>query len=421
MGEIKPFRAFRLNQDLGWEPYMFLSPLKDVVSEAQINRLRSLPNNTIHLTQPESVATAVDKLSKWRKENIIIQDPLPAYYPFYQQFSLFGSDKTYLRKGFFALVNVSEDNIIIHEGTLEATLADRTAMLETSKMHLIPVHGLYRDESFTLESLFDPYIDVSVMECFDEQGVKNRMGILQNFEQLRFITDFLKEKPIYLADGHHRLETARRLARKTADRHAQFILMYLTNMASDDLRILPTHRLVRLPQDWNEAAFLEKLRTYFDLLPFNKRSPIYEELKGHQAHFGLMLPSGSHILKLKDSFLNPDSIDLSLPNSVKRLDYTILHYFILQQALNIPYTEQSLRSEISYVKDYTQVVKMVRESTNYLAVIVNEVKMDDMLAVCDDGAKMPQKSTYFFPKVVTGFAFASIADDDYSTPFDTGF
>jgi uncharacterized protein (DUF1015 family) len=288
-------------------------------------------------------------------------------------------------------------------------------------MHLIPVHGLYRDESFSLEKIFDPYIDVPVMECFDEQGVKNRLSILQNYEQLRFITDFLKDKTIYLADGHHRLETARRLAKKLNDHHAQYILMYLTNMASDDLRILPTHRLVLLPENWDEAVFINRLQTYFDLLPFNKRSPIYEELKGHQAHFGLMLPTGSHILKLKNSFLNPNAIELSLPDSVKRLDYTILHYFILQQALDIPYAEQSLRAEISYVKDYTQVVKTVRESGKHMAVIVNEVQMDDMLAVCNDGAKMPQKSTYFFPKVVTGFAFASIADVDYTTPFDSGF
>lgn len=419
MLKVLPFRGYRINPSLGWEAYSYMSPLREIISEAQSERLRSFPNNSIHVASPLNVNLANQKLSGWLNNKFWIQDQIPSFYPCFQQFAFYSSPGIFIRKGFIAKILLNQKgkklNIIPHEGVTVASLKSRIDLLLKTKMNITPIHCLYEDSDFFVEEILDESLSNNLkLSAFDEQGVMNFYGLLDHTDRIEQITNFLQNKKLFLADGHHRLEAAQQTAEIVREDGAQYIMAYLSNISGNDLRILPTHRLVKKPDLFNEEHFIERLKEYFILKPFNKRTPMYDDLKplnskdnSESIKIGLMLKNQSHILTLKPEYSTFDTIKLNLPDSVKKLDYTILHYLVLDHIMGYPYFEQSKNQNIQYFKDYTSVVKMVQQSDEYIAFIVNEVSINDMIHVCNDGAIMPPKSTYFYPKMNTGYVFRS--------------
>jgi uncharacterized protein (DUF1015 family) len=145
------------------------------------------------------------------------------------------------------------------------------------------------------------------------------------------------------------------------------------------------------------------------------------EIEGSKYCYGLIHKSFQWILVLKPEFQNINKLNLNLPNSVKKLDYTLLHYYLIDQVLGLPYSEQSNSPQLSYSKEIETILESIDENENNLGVIVNEVKVEDMLKVCQSKALMPQKSTFFYPKVVTGFVFASIDENENQIAADLSF
>jgi uncharacterized protein (DUF1015 family) len=437
MPHIRPFRAWRYDDLACGEAAGNFSPLFDVVSPDQLEELYQSPCNSIHLSVPQTDDSALQKLQEWKSRGILRQDPLPGIYVYYQEFSLFGEDKKYVRKGFISLVRMQQPGqnsgteIIQHEGTLSASVAERTRLLEKTLLNTAPTHGLYEDPEFELEKIMDLYMEHPVYQYIDYQGVINKMAVIQDRRDILRFQSSLACKKVYLADGHHRLGSSIALRDKwltegkslPEDSFVHYHMMYLTNLCGDDLRILPIHRLFFLKDGTrNPNPILARLREYFEVedITFD-RTPIYNAVQSHHHAFGMVMGSLQFLLKLRAD-VDPVALnDLPLPSVIKELDYTILHYFVFDKCLGLSYEVQHASDAIKYLKDYGLAVKQAVTWPDRIAFITPGTQMDQMLRVCETGQLMPQKSTYFYPKVVCGMAFASIDDNENNSPFDFGF
>lgn len=437
MAIIRPFRAWRYNEEKVEDINKKFSPLFDVVSPEQLEALYEIPRNSIHISVPRSHEAVLGKLDEWKRDGIIQQDALPAIYIYYQRFRLFGETEEMVRKGFVCMIRVAEDSgsqgsdIVLHEDTISSSVKDRTALLEKTLLNTAPTHGLYEDEEFRLEPLMDSYMEKPRYEYVDYQGVVNQLAIVQDARDVKRFIDMMKEKKVYLADGHHRLASSVYLQQKSKeadldlppDSMRNYHLMYLTNLCSDDLRILPIHRVIHLSErTYNPNPILERLREFFLVKDITfERSPIYRQLSDSPKTFGMVLGSLQFRLELRPEIDPLEAIDLDLPAAVKELDYTILHYFIFDRVLGISYEDQHGRDDIEYIKDYGLAVKQAVNKRDRVAFITRDTSMEQMMRVCKSGALMPQKSTFFYPKVVCGLVFASIDDHENESTFDIGF
>lgn len=428
MAEIKPLRAWRYNHQITKNIEAITSPLFDVVSEKQRKVLYQNPYNSIHLSvprEPDAANRAAALLKQWKNEGIVEQDKLPGIYVYYQYFKLSGSDKEYCRKGFICNIRVHawEDNVILrHENTIPKSVNDRIDLLEKTQLNVSPTHGLYTDTTFELERYMDEAIRVPLYETEDYQGVRDVLGVIQNAHAIQRFLDVIRDKQIILADGHHRYEGSlvHMMQQKainpdhTGKEGYNFHFMYLTNTEADDLRILPTHRLVNGLENFSEEHILKKLEEDFTIKPVEDADTLNEIIVGKQWAFGLLFKENAYKVRLKPEALQ--TMRWHFPEVVKRLDLTVMHYFIIEKVLGISGKDQRKSENISFDRSFSDCLKKVLKDEAQLAIITNEVSIEDVKRVCHSGATMPQKSTYFYPKVICGFLFSSIQEDEFQSP-----
>ena len=428
MALIKPLRAWRYNNELGREIDKLTSPLFDVVTDKQRKALYHNPFNSIHLSVPlgpDAASRAVKLLDKWKKEGVIVQDKLPAIYVYYQYFKTSGSTKEYCRKGFICNIKVYDwdENVILrHENTIPASVNDRIELLEKTELNVSPTHGLYTDELHTLEPYLDEAISNPVYECEDYQGVRDVLGIIQDAHVIQKFIDLIAPKKIILADGHHRYEGSlhyQKKCKKENNEHSgnegyNFHLMYLTNTESDDLRILPTHRLIHGIQNFNAQLIEEKLKEDFEVREIEDGTTLNEIILGKRWAFGILFKDKSLKVKLKPQAIK--SMKWNFPREVKELDLTVLHYFIIEKILGIAGKDQRKSENILFDRSFTDCLSKVEKGEAQMAIITQDISIEEVKRICQSGFTMPQKSTYFYPKVICGFLFSSIKDDEFQSP-----
>ncbi len=425
MAEIKPLRAWRYNKALASNIEELTSPLFDVVSEKQRQALYRNPYNSIHLSVPLDGATrAAATLQQWKDEGSIVQDDLPGIYVYYQYFKLHGSSKEYCRKGFISNIRTYEwsDRVILrHENTIPKSVNDRVELLEKTLLHVSPTHGLYTDPTFELEGYMDDAITHPIYETEDYQGVRDVLAVIQDAAVVSRFIDHLKEKTIILADGHHRYESSLVLKQKMQAENKEdhgteayhFHLMFLSNTESDDVRILPTHRIIRNLPDFSEEKVLRKLAPCFTIKPVEDPDSIYDIILGKPWTFGLLFKENAYKVRLQPAaFLD---FHWPFPDEIKRLDLTVMHHYIIEKALGIPGKEQRQSEHIDFDRSFSDCLTKVMRGDCQMAIITQEVSIEEVKKVCASGFTMPQKSTYFYPKVICGFLFGSIREDEFRT------
>lgn len=426
MAEIKPFKALRYNAALAPDIESLTSPLFDVVSDKQRQTLYRNSLNSIHLSVPlgpDPAEAAAVTLDQWRRDGVLVPDPLPAIYVYYQFFTLAGSPRQYCRKGFICHIRTydwDEKVILRHENTIPQSVNDRIALLEKTRLHASPTHGLYSDPTFSLEKYMDEAIADPLYETEDYQGVRDVLGVIQDAEVVKQFIDLLADKTVILADGHHRYESSLVMKHRlttpssTGKEGFNYHLMFLSNMESDDLRILPTHRLIHGLPDFSEEKVLRKLAPYFTIKPIEDPDTLYDIILGKPWAFGLVFKDNSYKIRL-----NPDAFSdfhWPFPEEIKRLDLTVMHHFVIERALGIPGKEQRKSANIGFDRSLADCMAKVQKGEAQLAIITKDIAMDDVKRVCFSGYTMPQKSTYFYPKIICGFLFSSIREEDFATP-----
>ncbi|MBU6121851.1 DUF1015 domain-containing protein [Hymenobacter siberiensis] len=433
MAEIQPLRGWRYNAALSANIDAYVSPLFDVVSAKQREALYRNPLNSIHLSVPrgdDPTEAALLQLREWQASGVLRQDELPGIYAYYQYFQLPGSPRKYCRKGFICHIRAYDwdENVVLrHENTLPASVNDRAELLARTQFQTSATHGLYRDEDFELETYLDEAMRSPLLETEEDyQGARDVLAVIQDAAIIRRFQEVLAKREVILADGHHRYEgslayrQARELAadgRATGREPWNYHLMYLTNGAADDLRILPTHRLLLdLPAELNTGELLDRLAPYFTVLPTDDASDLPEIITGKQWAFGLYVDGQSFKIRLRPEVHG--QLDWDTTEEVKALDLTVLHFFVLEKVLGIVGPDaQRAWPGVAYVRNFTECLQRVDRGEARAAFIVNEVTMAEVEAVCHSGAVMPPKSTFFYPKTIGGFLFSSIADEEAGNAF----
>ncbi len=348
MAQIKPIRAWRYDASLSPRIGSLTSPLFDVVSEKQRAALYQEPYNSIYLSVPQGpqpAETASRLLSEWKQKGILKQDPLPGIYGYYQYFSLPGSNRIYCRKGFVCHIQAydwAEKVILRHENTIPHSVNDRTELLKKTLLHASPTHGLYHDPDFELEKYLDESMLQPIYETEDYQGVRDVLSVIQDYEVIRHFIAKLRDKQVILADGHHRYESSLiyRKAQMAANPEStgevpyNFHLMYLTNSASDDIVVLPTHRLLHSLPHWDAAELMQKLEPFFTIKTVEDAYALPDIIAGKGWAFGLLVKDGAYKIRLKPDVWS--TMTWHFPEVVKQLDLTVLHYFVLEKAAGIP-------------------------------------------------------------------------------------
>ena len=431
MAEIRPFRAWRYAPEFFRQPMDVLSPMYDGFDDAFFQQLYQQPHSSLHLAMPRDLGAAQAAGLQWRATGVLRQDPLPSFYPFFQTFSLFGHSTQQVRRGFLALVRISPegepDTLVPHEGVLPARVAQRAELLQQMQMQLTPTHGLYSDPYFRLEPLLAAYMEAPLMDATDFQGVRSQLSMAVHRKDLDRMREVLAPKKIYIADGHHRVAASRRLLRRALEQNPnlsahhpyRYHLMYLSNMRGHDLQILPIHRVLRMPAGHTHAQLATDLQLFFELTEHRSRQSLYEAIRDRAHTLGLVWQGRQLILSLRPELDPLELIEPRMPSSVKDLDYTLLHYLVLDKILGMPYEEQATQLDIRYVPQAQEAIRQA--SDTHAAFILNGVPMRSLLAVCNDEWLMPAKSTFFFPKLMNGLVFASLREADYQAPHEALF
>jgi uncharacterized protein (DUF1015 family) len=428
MAEILPLKVWRYHSRFKNNLDELTSPLFDVVSEKQRIALYENPYNSIHISVPLGVdppLRAKEVLEKWKSDKVIVQDQIPGIYVYYQYFRLPGQEQESCRKGFIAQIKAydwEEGMVLRHENTIVKAVSDRTDLLRSTKFQPSPTHGLYEDPNHILEAYMDAAIENPIYDLEDYQGVREVMALIQDAGIIREFLQTLKDKVIILADGHHRYQSAIDYRKEnteanpdhTGEEAYNFHMMYFTNALSRDLKILPTHRLF-FDLEITEEEILQKTAEYFIIKKLNDVEEIGELILQKKWAFGLVFKENAYKIRLIPEKIEDFGFDL--PEVAKEVDLMVLHYFFIEKVLEIPFEEQRLSDKIAYERNLNRCFSKVNSGSATCAVITKEVPMSQVLDVCKSGFTMPQKSTYFYPKALTGLLFGSINEKEFEFPY----
>ncbi len=413
MAQIKPFQAVVYNPKKVADMSKVVCPPYDVISPAdQESFLARHPNNFIRLILGKIYSSDSDKdnrytrskncFDQWLKEEILKRDSQPAIYFYLQEYVVQGEKKR--RLGFIALMRLEEEEskVFLHENTHSAPKEDRMELLKQVKANLSPIFVLYSDKERNIKTAYENILTKNPPEfdVTDDEKVRHKLWSVTDQEVINRLVSSLNDKNIFIADGHHRYEVAlnysklMRSQNKGTDPEAgyNYILSYFTNIDSKDLNILPFHRVIRnFPSDikfLEEQFRVEKIKTKYDLLVDLAKA-------GRSEHaFGLYQKDRIYLLRLKNERLL-DSLIAEGSKEYKRLDVTILKAVIFD-CLNIS------SKDIIYTKDAEEAFGLVDKKEAQASLLLNPVKIEQLRMVALNNERMPPKSTYFYPKVLSG-------------------
>jgi uncharacterized protein (DUF1015 family) len=438
MADVRPFRGLRFATSAAPDLGAVLSPPYDVIDADDDRRLRERhPYNVVRLElTTASVAggpegryeQAAETLRSWREQGILVREEAPAYYLHEATFPHAGGQAT--RHEIIAAVGLEpwERGVVLpHERTYPRAKADRLRLLAATETNLSPILVFFErggsregDNSDAVKAAWAWTARRSPdASGTDADGVGHRLWVLSEPALVEGLRAYFASRPLFIADGHHRYETALNYLEDRrqqaggdlpADHPARFVMMHLISDDDPGLMILPLHRVVRGVSPDDVAALVERLRGDFDVetLPLGSSDALTTALAalgargdGGQA-IGLVPSRGDRLLLVRRPAGAP--LPSTLPEdrdaSWRSLDVVLVDFTVVRPLL----AARSLHAEdaISYVRDADEVVATVRSGAADLAILVNPTRVEQVAAVARAGERMPEKSTYFFPKAPTG-------------------
>ena len=430
MAEAQPFRGLRYCPGAAANLADLLSPPYDVISpEAQRFLLQRHPANIVRLElsperpddtpQDNRYTRAAATLSRWLTEGIVAVDAEPSFYVYDQEF--FRGGRLLLRRALLARVRLEpwEKGVVRpHEHTMSAPKEDRLQLLRHCRTTLSPVFALYRDPDGRVRAAISRVDGAAPLaQALEPGGERHTLYGLSDDASVGAIRDLLSDRTLYVADGHHRYETAlayreeRRAAGWTGEEPENFAFMALTAAEDDGLVVLPIHRVVRLsaiPEDL--AARFEGPFAVEDLGPVHAGGPLRKALdrlseaggKGPAYVAVGPGPSRLRLLRPRDPAALAASLPPGTPPAWRSLDVAILQHAVLDGLLGIGAARLDRGDALEYTEDGADALEAVASGRAPLAFLVNATPVEQILAVADTGERMPQKSTFFYPKLATG-------------------
>lgn len=440
MPEIRAFRALRFDPQAVGDMNLVVCPPYDVIGPEQHERLLARhPANAVRLDLPEVVPgeepeeryrRAARTLAEWRKDGTLHKDPSPSIYVYEQTYKVPGSDQTRIQRGFFGRLRLERfgpgSGVLPHERTLSGPKEDRYKLMRATAVNTSPIIGVYADPGGASgAALATIAAGVTDADVTDDDGVRHRLWAAKVDDRVggavRQLLEAAGRDPITIADGHHRYETAlryrdERRANNTreSDPPFDFVLMLFLEITGQRLTVLPTHRVVRSLGEEAVAALLEQAGSLFDVQPVADREDLaaafasVDVAPGGKGRFGLWTKLGGAVLHARR-----DAFEPYLPEggeALRRLDVTLLQV-ALDRLCGID-TAAITAGRLAYTKSVAEALDWVDagHSGADAAFMLDPTPVAAIAAVAADGDVMPQKSTYFYPKALTGLIINPIED-----------
>ncbi|MBI2149242.1 MAG: DUF1015 domain-containing protein [Acidobacteria bacterium] len=413
MAKIYPFRSLRYALDKAPIEKVVTQPYDKISEEMQERYYASHPNNIVRIVlgkrTPEDSATnnvytrAASYLREWRAGGVLEQLPSAGFFVYFQQFTVPNEAATRVRKGFVAVGRLEDYRnkvVFPHERTLTGPKKDRLELLRHTRTHFEQIFMIYEDPERRIDRLLDDaatrQADIRVK---DEYGVEHTLWNVTDEETIRLFQRHIDDKKLIIADGHHRYETALAYRDEMSGAAGSDRLpMTFFNMHSPGLAILPTHRVVANIQGFDAKSFWGRAAEYFDVM----NSPAEDGVT-----IGVAADGGLKFLHLKPA-LDLAALLPDLSPKQRTLDVVVLHRLVLDQCLGITEDAVKKESHITYVREREAAIGAVRDGRAQAAFLLNPTRLDQMRDIAYEGNVMPQKSTDFYPKVLSGLTMYSL-------------
>lgn len=424
MAVIRPFRGLRYSSQAG--PLSNLvAPPYDVISDSEREELAARSeHNVVHLTLPEQnaddrskfvkYARSSARLNAWRDMGAIAPESAPALYRYTQTFTIPGHPERLTRTALIALIKLEpyEKGIVLpHEQTFPKHKEDRLRILEATRSHLECIFGLFEDDGGYAFRAISGAGAAGKVSVTTEDKVEHILEPITDAETNRILCAQLMDKKVWIADGHHRYETALTFRAQRGEAPSEvaedYMMMALSSMSDPGLVLLPTHRMVhKMPI--KSADLVEAFQRFFNVrrMPNAELLPMLEKLKAPDNRvFGVACPSGvGLLLTVEDPEKAVQWIHTDDSPRLKMLDVSILHHVIFEKVLGLTGLDF-----FSYTRDPEEALASVTKGEE-AAFLMNPPTVEDMRLIALGGEKMPQKSTYYYPKILSGLVLWSLSD-----------
>jgi uncharacterized protein (DUF1015 family) len=452
MARVLPFVGTRYNPKAMENLASVMAPPYDVISpEMQDALYQRDPHNIVRLILGKEQSDddeynnkyqrAASVFKEWKSNGTLIDDPCKNFYIYQQEFQT-PDGVAHARTGVLAALKVErldKGRIHGHEHTFEGPKADRLKLLRSTRCNLSPIFCLFSDEQREIDALLKTVTEKEPprTEFTDENKVVHRLWLLANGAKVKSLSDLFQDKDFLIADGHHRYETAVRYCEEMVRREGKpprdklpsytYTLAFLTNCESDGLVILPTHRVLsaELGEGVDQQEVLDDLKAFFDIekirVDMKKARAAapgliakLEEAGRTASSFVMVLPGGKgYLLRLKKDAAVAGEMRPEIPAPIAKLDVTILHEHIVSNVwVGNPEMELDDK-DIYYVKDAGDALEMLKAPTRASAVfLMNPPRMAQVREIATQNLRMPHKTTYFYPKLITGMVLR-----DHSVPW----
>jgi uncharacterized protein (DUF1015 family) len=410
LATIKPFQPYRYSAKAGDPATLLTQPYDKINPAMQAAYLAASPYNLVRVILGERHPTddasdnvytrAAKHLNDWIRDGILARDPAPGLYAYFQEFQVPDTGERAVRRGFIGIGKVEDYSANIvhrHEQTLSGPKKDRLELLRHTRAHFGQIFMLYPDPEGSVDRLLAeeaeaaPLLDVLDQDAvLDDDRVRHRLWAITNPERIARIQALMAPKKLLIADGHHRYETALAYRNENpGDAAAEFVMMTFVNMHSPGLKILATHRVLRNLEGFDAAEFFEKARAHWKVTASTIES-LKAALSAREpasVRIGVLTSGGAHLMQQ--------------PRRAGELDVPILHREILGGLLGI--SEEAVREEkyIHYVRGIDVAAAELQHGAE-VVFLLEPTPIEDMARIAFAGGVMPQKSTDFYPKLLSG-------------------
>src|SRR5579859_1691566 len=429
MADVQPLRGIRYDSQRAGNLAEMITPPYDVISEEdQARYYGRSPYNIIRLelgrdeaddsTLNNRYTRAAALLAEWRLENILRENETLRYYCYQQVFTREG--QAYTRTSLLARVRLEPWDarvVLPHEHTMAKPKSDRLRLMQACATNFSPIMSLYEDPQGRMRRLLGAYAANAEVQVTDEAQEEHRLQPITDVEQIALIQNFFQERQLYIADGHHRYETALnyrdelRAMRKHLDNDdaANFVLMALIDIDDPGLLVLPTHRLIsRLGQDALSALSSQQLGRFFTvremaLGDYPPEAPLHMLAQAdHTApSFVICTAEQSWLVSLNEQ--GKARMEQSGHSAAwNNLDVAVAHTLVLEELLRLTPADLTAGTHVSFTRDARQALQAVRQGEEQVALLLNPTRVRQICDVAEANDRMPQKSTYFYPKLITG-------------------
>jgi uncharacterized protein (DUF1015 family) len=404
MAKIYPFRSLQYSLDTIPIEKVVTQPYDKISKHMQEQYYAGHPNNIVRIVYGKSASNdsptnnvytrASAYLNEWRQSGILRQIPQPALFVYFQRFIVPGTDESRVRKGFVGLGQLEDysDKVVFpHERTLTGPKKDRLELLRHTRTQFEQIFMLYEDPARRIDGVMDEVSQQTPdIELTDEYGVKHTMWTVADRERIASMQSAMADKKLIIADGHHRYETA--LAYRDemrGEKGSDRIPMTFFNMNSPGLTVLPTHRVLANVTGFDSRVLLERAAQFFDASA------------GDGVTIEVFTNGRLSPLRLKSS-VNLASLMPDLSERQRTLDVVVLHRLLIEKCLGIAEEAVKKESHITYVRERDAAIGAVRDGKAQVAFLLNATRLDQIRDIAYEGNVLPQKSTDFYPKVLSG-------------------